>query len=822
MLLYIGKIVKTKQQKTSRYLMHTWPIKMFLCLSVLLAVASTACSVYDPEDENGTIGTGIQLRGTVGHTLLASGTTVDVLSSDGERSSIPINSAGEFSTNTLPGTGPWVLRVQVNADRALYGIAYSDGTRNINAFSDVSLRRWFAQQSLRIDEHFDSQARLDQLPTVTEYDTSVSSIVQLIELVLVSYDVLGDDIINTEYTANDQGIDKFLNQNTVVIENELVTFQLTNPANGIQAETSSPIELSGNSIDNGTAPTAPGSVRALSDGMDDIVLIWEPSTDDTGVLGYEVYRDNVLLGNTAYPQFSDTQLTGNQNYSYVVVAFDSARNSSEPSSPVTGNTAQTSSTNPAAPTQLSRISATSSTIRLSWLPSDIAEAASYNVYRGVQDPQDASLTLYTLLQRVSVPRATDTTVAINQTYCYQVEAVTAAGVTSERSEALCIQARNTGLTDDGTMGSTGLPDDRWIVPVLSALDCSQVLGTEDLPFGLTTINDGCYSVPLTLTVRDGATLQLGEGVVLKFGEGASLYVEGTLTVLGTLSNPVVFTGMIEVSGSWGGVEFAGTTNPANYLRGTVIEYGGGAEVRAAVSAGVSGLFSGPRLRIEDTLIRFTQGAALFLSVANTRIDSFEGNLIYANDRIGAVVASTVHTFAGSSQYIDNVTNELSVNPKLFQGIDIVIPNLGIPIVWGGLTIESGSLTILPGADLKMLGSRVVDVDGPVTIVGDEERPITLRGRQTGTQGTWDGLRLHGAGDKILNHVNISFGRANEPDTGAIEVDCTGNERFQVQIDNTVITESASWGFFVKGDQCTTNIGDTVTYWNNALGDSNVP
>lgn len=825
MLLIISAflIIDNYNSKTiSHFDMHKWPVKVAFCISLVMALASTSCTELDPEDENGTIGTGIYLDGSVGNTLLASGSAVEVLSADGRRSGIPINSSGEFTTDTLSGTGPWMLRVQASADRALFSIAYGNDTSNINAFSDVSLRRWFAQRSLRIDEIFDSPTSLVQLPTSTEYDVSLSSIFQLIEPVLASYEVSRSDVISTRYSDNDQGIDKFLKLNTVVIEDNLISFQVTNPANGFQTETGSPIELSGDSIDNGTAPTKPGSVRALSGGMNDIVLIWEPSSDDTGVLGYEVYRNSVLLGSTPYPQFIDTQLTENQTYSYVVVAFDSAGNLSSQSIPVTGDASQITTDNPTTPTDLSQIPATSSIIRLSWLPADEAGIAYYNVYRGVQDTQDTSLTLYTPLQRVSVPRAVDTTVAVNQTYCYQVEAVTATGLESSRSEALCIQAGNSELTDDGASGTMGLPDDRWLVPDVSTLACSRVLGTQDIPFGLTTINEGCYSVPQTLTVRDGATLQLGDGVVLKFGEAAKLYVEGTLTVLGTVNNPVIFTGMIKVKGSWGGVEFAGTRNPSNFLRGAVIEYGGGADVRAAVSAVVSGLFGGPRFQMEDTLIRHTQGAALYLSVANTRIDSFEGNLIYANDRIGSVAASTVHTFAGSSQYIDNSTNELFVNASTFEETDIVIPSLGIPIVWGGLTIKSGSLTILPGADLKILGGFIVDVDGPVTIVGDAERPITLRGRQTGSQGTWDGLRLHGAGIKILNHVKISYGGASDPETGAIEIDCTGNNRFQVQIDNTEITYSASWGIFVKGDRCTTNIGNTVEYWENALGNSNVP
>ena len=84
---------------------------------------------------------------------------------------------------------------------------------------------------------------------------------------------------------------------------------------------------------------------------------------------------------------------------------------------------------------------------------------------------------------------------------------------------------------------------------LGALACDRVLANKDIPLGLATITDGCYSVPQTLIVPDGATLQLGEGVVFKLAKSAKLYVEGTLTALGTPNNPVVFTGMINVAGS---------------------------------------------------------------------------------------------------------------------------------------------------------------------------------------------------------------------------------------------------------------------------------
>ncbi len=826
MRLRKSKIVEQQPRKTPRLVLRTLPAGIIFFLALIIALAITSCANTDPEDENGTIGTGILLEGTVSHSLLAPGSFVDAVSSDGKSRQIPINAEQQFSTTSLPGVGPWMLRVRVSADREIFGIAYADGTRNINAFSDVSLRRWFAQNSLRIDQNFDLSDRLVPVPTQSEYDASVSSIVQLIDLVLASYNVTGSDIISTKYDANDSGIDKFLRRNTVVIENELFTFQLTNPDNGIQAETASPTELASNSIDNGSVPSEPGSLRALSDEMDDIVLIWEPSTDDTSVVGYEVYRDQVLIGTTPYPQFIDANLDNNQTYSYTIVAFDSAGNSSAPSAPVSGTTtvqSGDSSIQLTPPTMLQKLSATSSTIRLSWNPPAAPNIASYNVYRGVKDN---TLTLFTLIQRVSVPRATDTAVAINETYCYQVESVNAAGVASSRSEEICIDARSASFNSDGADGSTGLPDDRWKVPDLNVLDCSEVLSTEAIAFGLTTISEGCYSVPQTLTVPEGATLKLNEGVILKFSETAKLYVEGALTILGTLNNPVVLTGESDVRGSWGGVHFAGTRSTENLIRGTVIQYVGAADENgrtpAAITSVVSGLFSGPRFSMEDSVVRYSEGSALALTVANTRIDSFEGNLIYDNASVGTVVASAVHALAGNSQFIENTINRLSVNGRLYIGTDIVIPNLGITIRWGGITIQDGSLTIMPGVDLEIEGSALADVEGPVTVVGDAERPITLRGRYTDAQGTWNGFRLHGPGDKLFDHVNIKYGGVDEPETGAIEIDCTNNNRFRVQINNTEITDSASWGIFLKGSNCETEIGDNVTYWNNARGDSNIP
>lgn len=79
------------------------------------------------------------------------------------------------------------------------------------------------------------------------------------------------------------------------------------------------------------SPTPPGSLEGIAiDGL--VVLSWEESTDDSVVVGYEVYRDSVLLATVTDPGYSDPGLTNDVTYTYEVIALDSTGKSSSASS----------------------------------------------------------------------------------------------------------------------------------------------------------------------------------------------------------------------------------------------------------------------------------------------------------------------------------------------------------------------------------------------------------------------------------------------------------------------------------------------------------
>ncbi|MFM2374240.1 MAG: hypothetical protein RLZZ234_235, partial [Candidatus Parcubacteria bacterium] len=72
------------------------------------------------------------------------------------------------------------------------------------------------------------------------------------------------------------------------------------------------------------APTIPGNVVATPLSQTAITVTWDPATDDTGLAGYEVFRNSMFLATVTAPTtgYSDTLLQSSTTYSYQVRAYD--------------------------------------------------------------------------------------------------------------------------------------------------------------------------------------------------------------------------------------------------------------------------------------------------------------------------------------------------------------------------------------------------------------------------------------------------------------------------------------------------------------------
>jgi len=82
-----------------------------------------------------------------------------------------------------------------------------------------------------------------------------------------------------------------------------------------------------------TVPDAPTDLTATVLRSGQTRLAWTSSTDDVGIAGYRVYRNDVLLATTAGTTYTVKRARG--TFSYFVVAFDAAGNVSAPSATVT-------------------------------------------------------------------------------------------------------------------------------------------------------------------------------------------------------------------------------------------------------------------------------------------------------------------------------------------------------------------------------------------------------------------------------------------------------------------------------------------------------
>ncbi|MCA9497470.1 MAG: S8 family serine peptidase, partial [Nanoarchaeota archaeon] len=85
-------------------------------------------------------------------------------------------------------------------------------------------------------------------------------------------------------------------------------------------------ETGGNESLDITSPTSPSNLQVDYLYWDRVDLVWNESSDDVGVLGYEIFRDDLLIGNTSLLYFRDDNVSENISYNYSVRAFDLRKN----------------------------------------------------------------------------------------------------------------------------------------------------------------------------------------------------------------------------------------------------------------------------------------------------------------------------------------------------------------------------------------------------------------------------------------------------------------------------------------------------------------
>lgn len=70
------------------------------------------------------------------------------------------------------------------------------------------------------------------------------------------------------------------------------------------------------------APSPPGNVQFSLFTNAQATIAWNASTDNTGISGYRVYRNTILIASTASTYYTDLSVTADTAYNYYIMALD--------------------------------------------------------------------------------------------------------------------------------------------------------------------------------------------------------------------------------------------------------------------------------------------------------------------------------------------------------------------------------------------------------------------------------------------------------------------------------------------------------------------
>ncbi len=171
------------------------------------------------------------------------------------------------------------------------------------------------------------------------------------------------------------------------------------------------------------APSVPANVAQTGVTSSSITISWSASTDNFGVVGYEVLSDGALAGSTASTLFALTGLRCGAMYTIGVRALDAAGHRSDAAGILVTTAGCPDTAAPSTPTSLRVSSVSQTSISVRWsAASDDRGVAGYGVYRGSAPVGSTGATSYTI-----------GSLACGASYAIGVDAYDGAGNRSGRS-----------------------------------------------------------------------------------------------------------------------------------------------------------------------------------------------------------------------------------------------------------------------------------------------------------------------------------------------------------------------------------------------------
>lgn len=245
---------------------------------------------------------------------------------------------------------------------------------------------------------------------------------------------------------------------------------------GHLSPSSNPLSVTTDATPDTQAPTAPTSLNAPTAEIttNSINLYWTASTDNVGVVEYQVFKNGVLVtGTITSTSVPITGLTPATTYTFTVKAKDAAGNLSPLSASLSATTkTPADTTSPTAPTGLTSSNITQTSATISWTAStDNVGVTGYDVYVGG-----------VLKTSVTSTTASLTGFTAGTTYSVTVKAKDAAGNSSVASTALSMTTVASDTTAPTISAISSTPNDTGVTITWTTNEASD----SQISYGLTT------------------------------------------------------------------------------------------------------------------------------------------------------------------------------------------------------------------------------------------------------------------------------------------------------------------------------------------------
>jgi fibronectin type 3 domain-containing protein len=363
----------------------------------LIASTGTTPSYSDPVLVPGTYSYVVKAFDAAGNLSDASNTaTVMLLAPDGEKPTAPANLLATVNGSDVDLT--WDAssdNVEVTGYKVYRDGVLLDSISPATSYSDTGVPAGDHGYTVRAVDASGNLSDPSNTATVTVPDTEKPTAPQSLRATAVSsskvdltWQASGDDVGVTGYDVYREGtllesIGPATAYSDTTVTPGSYSYEVhARDAAGNVSDASNAASVTVDPPDT-EKPTAPGNLTATAHGASKIDLGWLASTDNVGVTGYDIYRDDTLLASIGpATSYSDNSVVPGVTYSYHVIALDAAANASDPSNTASAMVNPVDNQKPTAPGNLAATLNGTNRVDLSWQPSsDNVGVTGYNVYR---------------------------------------------------------------------------------------------------------------------------------------------------------------------------------------------------------------------------------------------------------------------------------------------------------------------------------------------------------------------------------------------------------------------------------------------------------